>query len=727
MAAEVALAFLDFEQAMTVYSKGAYGDAAPLFSKAAVQLRAHGQPWAVWAEYYLAVCWYHAGRAAEATARFRSLASETRTEWPVFQAHLDWMIGLSSYVRGRYEEAAVAYERARLIFLASAEPENVGAMETFLARVYQTTGREDDAWAARYRSLSVLPAISSIKRVVNILVAAIDGALSIGSLHAALSFQQELLVRTRAAEDPLYFLLALRRGTEIAARLGDRKHRDELLAECEQALQAIEDPGIRENARIDLSLLQGRLWGGERPALVAQRLNEALELARRRDHRLRVPAILHAAGRASVAAGDSEAAKSFFLAARDEAAHQRRNLPPQRWSAHLEATAAISENLIRPDDQNGEPDAQTFRWSEERRRAALLAGVAEFLDDTRGEVLLRTPAEPLTIEEAVRRTPSETAVVVLDVGTNDTLVWAIGNRGWHGQRHPVGADWIADRVQRFRAGFEPAAGAELASLIVDSISVTASDARRVVVVPDGPFWDLPLEALPIGDDELLVDRLSVVLSPSVADALKPRPTLDPEPRMIIVADPKFSPGAGVERVRGGEALAAQLANIAADFHLLTQESATVGALEAALPADVVHLSTHLVLDPRVPVRSRLLLAPSTESDGSVGLPRLVSAGLDVVDLLVLGACRSSRPLRSDGLGPSLASTFLALGVPAVLAATNDIDDAVAAQFLHAFHRHLANSRDPVAALDQARSELRENPTTRHPRHWAGITYLGGVR
>jgi CHAT domain-containing protein len=98
-------------------------------------------------------------------------------------------------------------------------------------------------------------------------------------------------------------------------------------------------------------------------------------------------------------------------------------------------------------------------------------------------------------------------------------------------------------------------------------------------------------------------------------------------------------------------------------------------------------------------------------------------------VVVLAGCRTAAgaPSRLDG-GFSLATPFLAAGVPNVVASLWDVDDVVSRRFSVAVHSSLLNEREPTRALHQAQvSLLRDpDPALSHPASWAGFVSLGGV-
>jgi len=136
---------------------------------------------------------------------------------------------------------------------------------------------------------------------------------------------------------------------------------------------------------------------------------------------------------------------------------------------------------------------------------------------------------------------------------------------------------------------------------------------------------------------------------------------------------------------------------------------------------LVHVASHGLGDTGSAEESGLWVRGSEETT-----PAFVSAlrlrELDAnASLVVLSACESGKSAGGLSLGAGgVAGSLVDAGVAQVIGNRWDVSDRTASQFAEAFHAGLAKpGGDSVQALKHAISELRANPATAHPRHWAG--------
>ena len=89
--------------------------------------------------------------------------------------------------------------------------------------------------------------------------------------------------------------------------------------------------------------------------------------------------------------------------------------------------------------------------------------------------------------------------------------------------------------------------------------------------------------------------------------------------------------------------------------------------------------------------------------------------------IVLAACDSGRSeiARAGGMG-GVAGALVDAGANHVVGTRWPVGDRAAEHFSRRFHTHLSSRPDtPVAALQRAVADLREDKSFRHPSHWAG--------
>jgi CHAT domain-containing protein len=286
--------------------------------------------------------------------------------------------------------------------------------------------------------------------------------------------------------------------------------------------------------------------------------------------------------------------------------------------------------------------------------------------------------------------------------------------------------------------------------------------RRLRVVPDGPLWEIPFEALVTEaggsryrDLAYLLRRWTVVYEPSAGHraSLPPAPARDAAaPELVAFADPQLASqvegAAAVARVeravfREGDrwslpplpCAAREAREVAALFgpgrsrvYLgeAARESLVKSTGEVARSRYLL-FSTHALLSETMPGQSSLVLSPTVEppEDGLLQGHEIDGLALQA-ELVVLSACESAlgRNLRGEGL-LGLARSFLQAGARGLVASLWRVADCSTADLVTAF---LARLRDapgtaPRALRDAKTGLLRGRYA--HPYYWAGFVLVGG--
>jgi CHAT domain-containing protein len=350
-------------------------------------------------------------------------------------------------------------------------------------------------------------------------------------------------------------------------------------------------------------------------------------------------------------------------------------------------------------------------------------------------------------EIQTRLDPAE-AVVLYHLGRDITGAWVVSHDelSWirleprprleqviHSFRAAVDQDPTADR------GFWEAAHAAYRSLIQPFVH-SLGDKKRLTIVPDGPLFGLPFEAMLVTEGPLAGRFLLEGYTVSYSLSLRPRsPVSKPNhgARLLLVGNPVFPQGS-VQPVCGERGLSlAELPGsqreIAAIERLVGPEQASIYTREAArkeiLGQDlksfrIIHLATHGVVSERVPWESCLVFSGP---QGAVSLAQLTSLRLNA-DLVVLSACESAKGqvLAGEGLW-GFAPLFLTSGAHRVVASLWRVDDQATADFMEAFYRAMAPNFSVYGpSLRAAKLELLKHPRWGHPYYWAAFVLYGDV-
>lgn len=234
---------------------------------------------------------------------------------------------------------------------------------------------------------------------------------------------------------------------------------------------------------------------------------------------------------------------------------------------------------------------------------------------------------------------------------------------------------------------------------------------RLCIVPDGRMGSVPYPALFDGECHL-VERWAVTVSPTLVDAARSSPQLDPGGRALVaaVAD-EYAPAMADE--------ARLVAELLPNSRTLVAEDATVEAFAGAVSgAGLVHIACHGIYRPENPLFSRLRLWDRWMTSAEI-------VQLDVRGaLVVLSACESGTHGRSTepvGLGWA----FLAAGAAGVLVSHWPVDDVATATLMTSLYQLLAAGEPPDRALRTAQLHAAESQP--HPFYWGAFSYLVNPR
>jgi CHAT domain-containing protein/tetratricopeptide (TPR) repeat protein len=349
---------------------------------------------------------------------------------------------------------------------------------------------------------------------------------------------------------------------------------------------------------------------------------------------------------------------------------------------------------------------------------------------------------PEAREDVQASLPADTAVLAYFVGDQRSHAWLLTRNEL---RHAVlpGRHEIQGMVSTFIASQRaraPRGRTESTAVLLGGL-LRGIDARRLLVLPDGPLNGLPFAALPLPDAprELLIDRFVVSAAPSLALALRPTEHVTGEQlRVAVISDPVYTPddrrlvvAAGdTARFRGGEQPSGRLARLP---YSAIEARAVIRAFEGAqvteltgfnatarrvieLPSrdlDVLHFATHAVTRRDVPEQSALFLSEYAADGSPLPSDRLTAdditrSGLRA-NIVVLSGCATGdgRELRGEGV-LGLTYGFLANGSHTVVASLWPIEDALTARFMEEFYSAYRASGRAADALRTAQLRTRND-------------------
>lgn len=358
-------------------------------------------------------------------------------------------------------------------------------------------------------------------------------------------------------------------------------------------------------------------------------------------------------------------------------------------------------------------------------------------------------AAPWRIEDARSLLDGRTLAVTYAVQHDRTYLFAITRAGLVLHELPLGRRALEQRTRRFREALgarrlEVAAlGRALCADLLGPLRRPLAASSRLLIVPDGPLWELPFQALKCGRSRYLLEERAVAYAPSLT-ALREMTARRTPPAgretVLAVGDPSF--GEPQRRQIAGllrDGALGPLPDAAAEVRAIERyyapgSSVFVGteASETRVKAEagrhrILHFAAHGVLNDASPLYSQLVLARPAGGDGDDGLLEaweIMEMRLPA-DLAVLSACESGRGRVSQGEGlVGLSWAFSVAGCPTTVVSQWKVDSRSTSRLMQRFHRDLADGQATADALRAAALEVKADPRYAHPFYWAGFVVVG---
>jgi len=441
-----------------------------------------------------------------------------------------------------------------------------------------------------------------------------------------------------------------------------------------------------------------------------------------------------ALARALLASGAYEEADRAFVHAIELTERRRASVAtPRERARFLDRARGLFDEMIAFQVDRGDAE-RSFEFAERMRARVLLESA---FAGGGGE----GPA-PYAAGEVAALLPPDVAAVSFAVLPGRVVAWTT-----HGGRTRLttlrsAPEEIRARSEALRASIR--AGERLADAsswlygeMVGPALEGAESVSRVVVVPDRWLHALPVGALADEASTFAAQRWDLVVAPSVTTYLRARAeyavrSSDANESVLAIGNPSFDATVfKLPSLVGAEREAQAVAAVYGDGAVWLRDRATPSAFLGQAPAyDVIHVAAHAIVRPDRPERSHIVLArdEATGSGGGLFAEDLRPGSLPQTRLVVLSACETSVGAVSGTEGPmSLANAFFSVGVPVVVASLWPVPDDATADFFEAFHRHLAVTGDPAAALRATQRSLIEGEGVAHdPAIWAAFQVYGGV-
>ncbi len=355
---------------------------------------------------------------------------------------------------------------------------------------------------------------------------------------------------------------------------------------------------------------------------------------------------------------------------------------------------------------------------------------------------LANNAEPMNLEQIRTEMPSESQLLVYSVLPRKIAIWLITKEGLNVAESEIDSEQLREKVEQFwglvskrsGSGADLNLSSDLHDLLVLPIRGKIDPAKQLVIIPDKTLFRLPFAALYSG--KYLVEDYRISYSPSANVFLNSSKkavelnTVDSE-KILTIGNPIFNaanyenqlaaiPSAGDE--------AREIARLYDNANALLGNDATKAEVKNALKtSDVFHFAGHYVVDQESPLKSSLILSGKTKDESNLSNYELIGEKLSKTRLIVLSACDTGIERYFNGEGMIGASrTFLATGVPLIVASQWSVDSEASKQLMVRLHflRKVGNLAT-AEALRQSQIEMLKSENFKEPYFWAAFDAVGG--
>jgi CHAT domain-containing protein len=645
-----------------------------------------------WSSYYFGVLAYWRGDMAGAHRRLERSAALCRGVDSYLCARTHWMFGLLDAVGARMGLASRHYERALASMERLADEEQVLALHSLIAETDDYLGQSDSAWMRRIRVLAALPTLKDASRRQTVLLTATEALLQLQMRDAAAAFAEAAVADAPATEPALVAQAALYRARTMSR--SDPGLRD-ALGHADHAIQQIPDAHVRDRIAGEWLLAAAEAQPDNDDVL-----SRAHAYFSRRQHDTRLaPITAQQAVRVSEL-GDTMAALRLGEEALSRLSNTAEAAPITRTSVLSRVLNPLGLVGARALQAASSPAtlSEALRIADIPRHYGLFAERLPLINPRALQRFLDTDelvvAYFMLSNELVRVTIDREAILISPITVDEATL----------RRLAVKAVNAARRGERDSADL-----AALSRLLLDPATMLRGSVRKWIFVPDRGMSPIPFAALSVGQGQLLLDRGTVAICPSLSVLARPIWTHQGlwQAAVVVPSSPSSPMGleAGeVQRVWGPR---------------LRRVAATKSGLRSTLASNrVLHFVGHALADGR-PGFERILL-DGDESLTSADLWALRTNS----PLVVLAACSTARGSRGvEAVQTSIALGLLAAGAEATLATLWDIqDDSAIAGAMKLFHSEICVGRPPLEALKSMQDELRRQ---QHPDWPAFVMILGG--
>ncbi|MGB7923469.1 MAG: CHAT domain-containing protein [Pyrinomonadaceae bacterium] len=397
---------------------------------------------------------------------------------------------------------------------------------------------------------------------------------------------------------------------------------------------------------------------------------------------------------------------------------------------------------------------QAVGYSESARARSLLdalqsrAHVVE--TGVRQDVVFSAVSSPSDIENIYQRLPARLHILMFNVLPTKLLFWDISREGIAPFEKEIPAEALEADVRQYvdslkdsTAGspqFSRELGKKLYAILLEEVEKNLAPGQQVCIIPDKFLYQLPFVALVSPTTgRFFIEEHAVSYAPSLnvfnrCYEIAGRKSQSQREAVLSIGNPSFDSRVypQLSNLQAAEREARTIAKIYDNSTLLVGLQADKVSTLAAMPsAEVIHFAGHYLANESAPLRSKMLMAKTDSQvaeDSALHAYEILERRFDATRLIVLSACQTEFDMYFGGEGAvGLSRTFIAAGVPLVVASQWEVESNGTAELMINFHRQRRAGLSTMEALRGAQLNMLRgsDETYRSPYYWAAFLCVGG--
>jgi tetratricopeptide (TPR) repeat protein len=546
-------------------------------------------------------------------ARFQADGDE------VGRAHMLGFIGNARYVQGQYDLALAAYEKSRELYEKRSDSLNHAHILLGIGAVHLTQGNHTLALKSFDEALALYTTLGRRADVADALSRLAVAYREQGDNAKALEFAQSA---ARAAKEAGVFTVASYALTEAArAERGLARHAEalNLFADAIQVQRSIRPETGPDGIETERS--------GVLPYLGA--METLIEMNQPRDALVRADEAKSQFLREVIQRGNFTITKGMTGAEREEELRlvgEVASLKAQVYGAEdSNSKQAAVSNALKARLNAAREAYEAFRKRLYATRPQLAINLGELAALNIDELRPLVNSNTALLQYAV--TDDKVYLFVVSAGGSalDVKIYTLNSPRQE----------IAQKITGFKQSIDNSVGArELYDLLLKPAESQIASKSKLIIVPDGPLWDVPFEALQPTDDKYVSDRSAVLYAVSFAalrEMRKRGATRSAAQMLVVFGNPTLADEVieRLQRTYTGLKLAetdtVEIDKLLALHGRKNTRSYTAARANKervrteATAASVLHFATPAILDQSVPMYSLILMSPHAADDGLLKL------------------------------------------------------------------------------------------------------------